>query len=240
MTLLEEVRELIKKHLATNEQVTIAGMARSADIPIPTARSIIQGEVKETSVDNITALLLTFMSFSEVLALVSRHNSSKKFWSGILRLCDSRDAKHLPASGFDFKDPDHKIIASASSSFGISRDQIYHDYGNEIGGKRLEALLSAGILIEVDGVIYQQANYVHYSLSDAKKRIKLQADGWEETDIEDGGFAIHLHQNLSEEGHEISRTLTKKYIEDITELEKKYPGGKRVLMLSILANVLKG
>ncbi len=240
MTLLEEARELIKKHLATNEQTTIAGMARAADIPIPTARSIIQGEVKDTSVDNITALLLTFMSFGEVLSLVNKHNGSKRFWSGILKLCESRDAKNMAGTKFDYRYPDHKIIASASSQFGITRDMIYQTYGHELGGKRLEALLSAGIIKEVDGTIFQQAQYVHYSLTVARKRVELQANEWDESEIENGGFLYHLHQNLSDEGHETGREITRKYIEDMTELEKKYPGGKKVLMLSILANILKG
>ncbi|HET9241390.1 MAG TPA: hypothetical protein VFO10_29255 [Oligoflexus sp.] len=240
MTLLDEARELIRKHLSENPNLSTASLARDSKLPFSTVRSITQGEVKKTSVENITALLQVFMEFKDILNLINKHKEEEKFWAGIVEICSERNSKSANLGAFDWQDPDQEIVALASSSNGISRERILTLYGSEHGGRRLQALLDAGILKEINNRIKQSEEYVCYSVEDSKEKAALQSARWHREHMDEGGFLYHITQNYSEADHERAKEITRKYILDITNLEKNSRGGEKVLMLSIVANLLDG
>ncbi|MDQ3232925.1 MAG: hypothetical protein M3Q07_13990 [Pseudobdellovibrionaceae bacterium] len=239
MTLLEEARGLIKDHLASKPHLSIASMARACGMPPTTARTIIQGEVRKTALENIVALLSTFMSYEAIHELVEKYDR-EKFQTGSIKVLAERKARIVSTEGFEWEDPDHEIAALASSSFGTTRERIGKLFGEERGLERLEALLGAGILREINGKIKQPEEFVAYSIKDSQQKAAMQADRWKQEDIDDGGFLYHLTQNYTDEGHAEALALTRDYISKMANLEQKYKGGDRILMLSIVANLLRG
>jgi hypothetical protein len=239
MTLLDEARDLIKAYLAGKPHLSIVSMAKSCGMAPSTARSIVQGEVKKTSIENIVSLLSTFMSYEEIYALVEKYEKNK-LKSGSLRIWFEKGAKAISSEGFDWEDPDHEIAALASSSFGTSRDRVAKMFGASRGLGRLDAMLNAGILREVNGRIKQQAEYVSYSIKDSQKKAALQSDRWKTEDIDKGGFVYHLTQNYTEEGHKEALAIIGETVVRLAALEEKYAGGDKVLMLSIVGNLLNG
>ena len=237
MALIDEARELIKGHLQKNPHLSIAGLARSAGLAASTARSIIQGEVKKTSKDNITSLLRTFLSAKDVVQLLKNHGD--EIWTEVNEIYASKDAIAVADTGHEWDYPDHEIAARASSSFGVSRFHIMQTYGQR-GLERLDLLLKEGILREVNGRIRQQSEYVEYTIPDSIRKMKIQANAFKRDDIEAGGYAYHLTLNCSEEGHKKGREIARKFLQDINQLEKDFPGGSDVLMLSVFANLLSG
>jgi hypothetical protein len=239
MTLIEEARGLIKAYLVAKPHLSIASLARTAGLPATTARVILQGEVKKTALENIVSLLSIFMSYEEIADLVAKHDADKAK-SGAIKVWADRKAKAVDTSDFEWMDPDHEIAALASSSFGTTRDRVAKIFGQERGLERLECLLNAGVLREVNGKIMQQDEYVSYSIKDSQRKAAIQAGRWSQDDINEGGFLYHMTQNYSEEGHAEAQAITRDYITKMAELEKKYKGGNRVLMLSVIANCLRG
>lgn len=239
MTLLEEARDLIKANLAAKPHLSTASMARACGMSPTTARSIIQGEVKKTALENIVSLLSTFMSYEEISVLVNKHDKGRT-QAGALKVWSDRKATAVESNDFEWEDPDHEIAALASSTFGTTRERISKLFGDERGIERLESLLNAGILREVNGKIRQQDEYVSYSIDDSQKKAALQTDRWKRKDIDKGGFLYHFTQNYTKEGHEKACERTRVYLSDLDELGQTYGNGDMVLMLSIIANLLNG
>jgi hypothetical protein len=239
MTLLDEAKDLIKAYLAAKPHLSIVSMAKSCGMAPSTARSIVQGEVKKTSIENIVALLSTFMGYEEIYALVEK-NEQNKFKADALKIWFQKGAKAIDTDGFEWEDPDHEIAALASSSFGTSRERIAKLFGEERGSERLSVMLNAGILREVNGRIKQKAEYVSYPLKDSQRKAALQSDRWKPEDIDKGGFICHLTQNYTEQGHKEALLIIGEAIERLAALEEKYSGGDKVLMLSMVGNLLNG
>lgn len=236
MTLLEEARELIKRYLAEHPNLSIACLSRDAGIPASTARSIIQGEVKKTSKENLTSLLEVFMPAKDVQSLLQRHGHEKR--SSIVDVYADNDAKTIEPKDFEWESPDHEIVALASSQSGIKRERILQLYGTEHGEKRLDALLNAGILREINGAIKQHSEFMRYPADHSHSKAKLQAQGWKAEHTENGGFSYHMTQSCNEVGVEKSREYAREYLAKMSMLQKEHPGGNRVIMLSIFANML--
>ncbi len=238
MALIDEARELIKVYLQKNTHLSIAGMARSAGLPASTARSIIQGEVKKTSQDNITSLLRTFMAASDVVELLRRHGD-EEIWTEVQEIYAAKEAIAVAGGVHEWEYPDHEIAARASSSFGVGRAHIKQAYG-ERGLERLDTMLNAGILREVNGRIRQPGDYVEYTIPDSIRKARLQAESFKKDDLDKGGFCYHVTLNCSAEGHKKGRDIARKFLADINQVERDFPGGETVLMLSLLANMLGG
>jgi hypothetical protein len=101
-------------------------------------------------------------------------------------------------------------------------------------------LLNAGILRDVNGKIKQHSEYVSYSIKDSQRKAAMQADRWKSEDIDRGGFLCHLTQNYTEEGHKEALAIIGETVEKLAALEEKYSGGDKVLMLSMIGNLLNG
>jgi hypothetical protein len=241
MTLLEETQKLIKDYLQNHPNLTMAHFARVSGKPASTVRSIVQGEVKQTSLENITALLLVFMPVHEVMELVSRHTSeSDDFWNGIIRAYGEKSsAAAINANGFEWKNPDHLIIALASLPNGLDRNMIAKAFGERDGSNRVKALLDAGYLREINGKLKHPESYLVFNLLDSRKRAVLHAIGWGEEEVNNGGWLYHITQNYSPEGHEKAKRLARKFLDDLLALEKEYPNGDQILVFTMLASLLK-
>ncbi len=240
MTLLEEARSLIKAYLAAKPHLSIASLAKACGMPPTTARAIVQGEVQKTSIDKITALLLTFMDVQSVIAVVAKYENSR-VQTGSLQFWAERKAQFVASEGFDWQDPDHEIVALAASPAGITAARISELYGKEHGEKRLAALLDVGILREINGKIKQPDDNVSFSISDAQKRAALHTSGWRQEDMDLGGFLYHLYLAIDKEGHEEVKSLVRQLITNLGEVEKKYRSDNApVLLFSLCANRLKG
>ncbi len=240
MTLLEEARGLIKAHLASKPHLSIASMARACGIPPTTARTIIQGEVKKTSRDNIVGLLATFMEFDEINALVSKYEDKDSIGAAHISILTQRKAKLVaPEALFEYENPDQNILALASSSNGVSRERIMTKYG-EFGLKRVELLMTAGLLREINNRIKQPDECVYYPLRDTQQKVKRQAESWKPEDTENGGFIYHLTQNYTLEAHEEALEAIKQCIVKLSELERKNKHGDKVVMISFIGNLLDG
>lgn len=235
MTLTEEARELIRAHL-NSSSLSMAALARSSGVPATTARSIIQGEVSKASLENITALLRSFMSAREVLAVVEKHES-EGFHSDMSAIYAQKDAVFLQSSQHSWITPDHEIAALASNHGGISRSAIKRIYG-EKGIVRLEALLESEVLREINGRVKQAGEFVEYSQSDSIRKARLQTESFKESDFVQGAFLYHLTLNCSHEGLDKARELARSFLFELNQLEGKYPGTDSVMMLSLAANVL--
>lgn len=238
MTLLDEAREIIKRYLDERQNISIAALARDADLPYSTARGIIQGEVKNPKIENVTALLERILPFSEILSLFEKYNGSE-FWDGMVRLCADKKAESVAAkvgTEHEWKSPDHDIMALAGP--GVTRDRVGKRFG-EYGLERLEVLLSLGLLREINGAIKQQQEYVKYTLQDSIVKARLHANDWQKEEVDLGGFLYHLTQAISDIGLDKVKDAARRFLLEVTEIEKTHPGD-RMLMLSILSNMIQG
>ncbi len=244
MTLLEEARSLIKAYLAAKPHLSIASLAKACGMPPTTARAIVQGEVQKTSVEKITALLLTFMSIESVVELVAKYDEHRVHL-GSLKIFAERKVRFVASNEFDWQDPDHEIVALAAAAAGTSVRRICELFGKERGESRLAALLEAGLLREINGRIKQPEEDVLFSIADAQKRAALHMNRWRPADIDAGGFLYHIYQSITEEGYEEAKKAVKQCVDRLGEIKDEYKAEvdddrSRVLLLSLAANLLKG
>lgn len=239
MTLLEDARDIIKRYLSERGHLSTSSLAKSAGIPVSTARSIIHGEVQSTSKDNLVPLLLECMSADDVRTLLERHGEYNR-WVTMIEVCASKAPKKVESGEFQWKSTDHEIVALACLPAGIRRDRVLQLYGTEHGENRLEALLNAGILREVNGSIRQQSGFVRYPAHYSHQKAKHQAQNWSAEDAQKGGACYHLTTSCTLAKAEQGREYTREYLDKMANLGEDEPSENRIIMLSIFTNVLGG
>lgn len=244
MTLLEEARALIKAHLSEKPQLSIASLARACRMPSSTARSILQGGQSSASVENLTSLLLTFMSVDEVTQLLRKH-SDERFWKGLLGkfkepIGDKREVTGEVGRGFRWQHPDHLILAMACLSGGVDPSWLVRKFGEFSALPRIQALLDEGFIREINGRLKIQKDFLYFpDVEDSRQKAELHAQHWKAGEMESGGWLYHLTQSYTEDKHEKAKELTREYLDRLSELGKAGNGDK-VLVFSIVASLLDG
>ncbi len=244
MTLLEEARALIKAHLSARPQLSIASMARSCNMPPSTARSILQGGQSSASVENLSSLLLTFMTIDEVTEVLKKH-SDERFWKGLLGKFKEPYGEHTDvtgdiARGFRWEHPDHLIIAMACLPSGADPSWLIRKFGEVATVPRIQALLDEGFIREINGRLKIQKDFLYFpNVDDSTQKACLHAQNWQTSEMETGGWLYHITQNYTPEKHEKAKQLTREYLDSLAALGKD-ADGDRVLVFSIIASLLDG
>ncbi len=244
MTLMEEARALIKAHLSARPQLSIASMARSCNMPPSTARSILQGGQSSASVENLSSLLLTFMTIDEVTEVLKKH-SDERFWKGLLGKFKEPYGEHTDvtgdiARGFRWEHPDHLIIAMACLPDGVDPSWLIKKFGEFSAIPRIQALLDQGFIREINGRLKIQKDFLYFpDIDDSRQKAGLHVQNWKPHEMDQGGWLYHITQSYTAESHEKAKQLTRDYLDSLATLGKE-TAGDRVLVFSIIASLLDG
>lgn len=235
MAVIDVARELIRKYLKENPKRSITSMARAAAVPPSTARAILSGDIQETSDDKLFALLLTFMPMDEVTKVFEEH-SDKSPW---LYVTKKQRAETLAfENGFDWQNQDPCIFAFGCLIGGSTRKVIQRRYG-EGAGKRIDAMLEAGLLKEINNRIIIPADIHLTDVKDVLANIKLHVQGWTVDELETGGFYQHRKDGLSFEGRDKMKEATRKWIAEILEIKDQYKGSDCAMVLSVVTSFIE-
>ncbi len=237
MALIDEVRKLIKEHLNNSPKVTIASLARSADVATSTARAIMQGDIRDPAEDKLTALLLTFLTLDQVIEVLEKNSPN----STVLKLMK----KHLhkpeiivQSSQFRWVYPDHLIIGLADTTEGTTQLELERRFGEDCK-RRISALMEAGILREINSRIKLVSDIYFPNINDSIEKVKIHSQGWSADEMKSGGFLYHLTDGYSDKGVELGRAAASRFIDELGQIHKDHPGS-RAFILSILGSIFEG
>lgn len=237
MDLIEEVAELVRNYRGTHEGRSISWFARRSGVPYSTVRGILQREVRDTKTENVVALLSVFMSHGDIIDLLRRHGRDAKLRTMYQA---QRDYQFLEGPGFEWKSPDHAIVALASTRSGVTRERIEELFGKETGANRLEILLDSGMLREINGRIKSfSENFTDPNLNSVARQIEIHAQSWNSSQIDKGGFNTIKSHDLSNQAFEKIKDVMRNALDSVYEIVEQDKDNKKdvVMLLNFLCSV---
>jgi hypothetical protein len=177
------------------------------------------------------------MKHSEIIELLKKHGRDEK-----LREVFSahQNYEFLDKQGFEWRSPDHAILAMAATKAGTTRTAIEQDFGKDLGIKRLDALLNYGILREINNTIKTfSEDFTDPDLDSVAKQIEIHAQTWDASQIEKGGFNAIKSHDLSSEAFEKVKDVMRDAMNQVYHIVKEDKGNKKdvVMLLNLLCSV---
>ncbi|RZJ99865.1 MAG: hypothetical protein EOO46_21735 [Flavobacterium sp.] len=169
---------------------------------------------------------------------VFEEHSSNPHWIFISKQASDDTRSVVLENKFDWQYPDPLIFALGSLAKGTTRGFIARRYG-ESAHKRIDAMLEAGLLKEINNRIALPSGLHLSDVRDVLANIKIHVHSWSVEALETGGFYHHKKDGISFEGRAHIKEATRKWLMEVVELKEKFKGSDCAMVLSLVTSFIE-